>query len=129
MTKALLTTELGGLPLVARGKVRDLYAVGDQLLFVATDRISVFEHGLGSGIPDKGTILTQISDFWFEFLKGTVANHLLATSAVEMASQLEPVSEKIFGKSLSARQMVSEPLFIEQIAGRSMVVRRAKMFP
>jgi phosphoribosylaminoimidazole-succinocarboxamide synthase len=129
MTKALLTTDLGRLPLVARGKVRDLYAVGDDLLFVATDRISAFDHVLGSGIPDKGRILTQISEFWFEFLKGTGTNHLLATEASAMAALLEPFSEQIFGQRISAAQMVSHPLFQEQIAGRSMVVRRARMYP
>jgi len=129
MTKALLTTDLYGLPLVARGKVRDLYALGDKLLFVATDRISAFDHVLGSGIPDKGKILTQISAFWFQFLKNTVANHLLAIEAPEIATLLEPFSEQIFGERLSAERMVSQPVFQEQIAGRSMVVRRARMFP
>jgi len=129
MTKALLTTDLGGLPLVARGKVRDLYALGDKLLFVATDRISAFDHVLGSGIPDKGKILTQISAFWFDFLKDTVANHLLAIDAPEIAAQLEPYSAQIFGERLSAEQIVSQPVFQQQIAGRSMVVRRARMFP
>ena len=129
MTKALLTTDLYGLPLVARGKVRDLYALGDKLLFVATDRISAFDHVLGSGIPDKGKILTQISAFWFQFLKNTVANHLLAIEAPEIATLLEPYSEQIFGERLSAERMVTQPVFQEQIAGRSMVVRRARMFP
>jgi phosphoribosylaminoimidazole-succinocarboxamide synthase len=129
MTKALLTTNLGGLPLVARGKVRDLYALGDNLLFVATDRISAFDHVLGSGIPDKGKILTQISAFWFDFLKDTVANHLVAIDAPEIAAQLEPYSEQIFGERLSAERILSQPVFQEQIAGRSMVVRRARMFP
>src|ERR1035438_8066623 len=79
MTEALLKTNLGALPLVAQGKVRDIYALGDTLLLVATDRISAFDHVLGSGIPDKGRILTGISAFWFEFLHDTVANHLLTT--------------------------------------------------
>ncbi len=129
MTKALLTTDLGGLPLVARGKVRDLYALGDQLLFVATDRISAFDHVLGSGIPDKGRILTQISAFWFEFLNDTVANHLLAIQGPQIAGLLEPYSEQIFGECLTAQQILSHRLFQEQIEGRSMVVRRAQMYP
>ena len=129
MTKALLTTDLPGLPQVARGKVRDLYALGDKLLFVATDRISAFDHVLGSGIPDKGRILTQISAFWFEFLKDTVANHLLATGESEIAALLQPSSEAIFGERLSAQRILSQPVFRQQIAGRSMVVRRAQMFP
>jgi phosphoribosylaminoimidazole-succinocarboxamide synthase len=129
MTEALLTTDLGRLPLVARGKVRDIYALGENLLFVATDRISAFDHVLGSGIPDKGRILTKISDFWFNFLKDTVANHLLATDPSTMAELLEPFTDQILGKPISAGRFVSEPIFQEQIAGRSMIVRRAKMFP
>jgi phosphoribosylaminoimidazole-succinocarboxamide synthase len=129
MAKALLTTHLGDLPLVARGKVRDIYSLGEDLLFVATDRISAFDHVLGSGIPDKGRILTQISAFWFEFLKDTVANHLLATQPADMAELLAPCSEKIFGKPLSAQQIVTQEKFKQQIAGRSMVVRRAQMYP
>jgi phosphoribosylaminoimidazole-succinocarboxamide synthase len=129
MTEALLTTNLSNLPLVARGKVRDIYALGDDLLFVATDRISAFDHVLGSGIPDKGRILTQISEFWFEFLKGAVANHLRATEPVEMAELLAPFSEQIFGEAVSAECMVTKPAFQEQIAGRSMIVRRAQMYP
>jgi phosphoribosylaminoimidazole-succinocarboxamide synthase len=129
MTKAVITTDLGGLPLVARGKVRDIYALGEELLFVATDRISAFDHVLGSGIPDKGRILTQISAFWFEFLKDTVANHLVATEAPEMAKLIAPYAEQIFGEPVSADRIPSHEKFREQITGRSMIVRRAKMFP
>jgi phosphoribosylaminoimidazole-succinocarboxamide synthase len=129
MTKALLTTDLGSLPLLARGKVRDIYTLGEELLFVATDRISAFDHVLGSGIPDKGKILTQISAFWFEFLKDTVANHLLAIEPMEMARALAPCSERIFGEYLAPDRMVTQQKFEQQIAGRSMIVRRARMFP
>lgn len=129
MTVALLQTNLGRLPLIARGKVRDIYALGDELLFVATDRISAFDHVLGSGIPDKGRILTGISDFWFEFLKGSIANHLVATEPLEMATHLAPYSQLIFGTPCSATRIVSEPMFQQQISGRSMIVRRAKMYP
>ena len=75
----LLKTDLGKTPLIGRGKVRDLYAVGDALLMVATDRISAFDHVLGTGIPGKGKILTQISLFWFDLLRDIVPNHLIAT--------------------------------------------------
>jgi phosphoribosylaminoimidazole-succinocarboxamide synthase len=114
MVEALLKTDLGDLPLLARGKVRDLYALGtapdSDLLFVATDRISAFDHVLASGIPDKGKILTQISDFWFELLSDTVPNHLLPSAArAQYESLLAP--------------------FANQLAGRSMIVRRARMFP
>ena len=129
MTKALLTTDLGSLPLLARGKVRDIYTLGEELLFVATDRISAFDYVLGSGIPDKGKILTQISAFWFAFLKDTVANHLLAIEPMEMAKALAPCSERIFGEYLAPDRMVTQQKFEQQIAGRSMIVRRARMFP
>ena len=110
MTTALLQTDLGSLPLTARGKVRDIYALpNDQLLFVATDRISAFDHVLGSGIPDKGRILTQLSLFWFDFLLNTVKNHLLTASTNDYPSQLWP--------------------YAAQVEGRSMLVKRAEMFP
>jgi phosphoribosylaminoimidazole-succinocarboxamide synthase len=110
MTSALLQTDLGSLPLAARGKVRDIYALpDDQLLFVATDRISAFDHVLGSGVPDKGRILTQLSLFWFDFLRGTVKNHLLTASTNDYPSQLRP--------------------YAAQLEGRSMLVKRAEMFP
>jgi phosphoribosylaminoimidazole-succinocarboxamide synthase len=112
MPEALLTTNLGAIPLTARGKVRDLYALNEtELLFVATDRISAFDHVLGSGIPEKGKILTQISNFWFDYLKDVVPNHLIPEAAV----------------SATTRALLAP--FAEQIAGRSMLVRRAKMFP
>jgi phosphoribosylaminoimidazole-succinocarboxamide synthase len=110
MPTALLQTDLGSLPLTARGKVRDIYALSDdELLFVATDRISAFDHVLGSGIPDKGRILTQLSLFWFDFLKTTVPNHLITAVAADFPTQLQP--------------------FVSQLDGRSMLVKRAKMFP
>src|SRR5579875_1874332 len=106
---ALLTTDLPELRLLARGKVRDLYAVGDALLFVATDRISAFDHVLGSGIPDKGRILTQISAFWFDLLADIVPNHLLPHVPPAFEAALVP--------------------FATELRGRSMIVRRARMFP
>jgi phosphoribosylaminoimidazole-succinocarboxamide synthase len=110
MSTALLQTNLGPLPLTARGKVRDIYALSnDRLLFVASDRISAFDHVLGSGIPDKGKILTQLSLFWFDFLKSTVPNHLITAVTTEFPSELQP--------------------FLDQLNGRSMLVKRAKMFP
>ena len=110
MSEALVITSLGSLPLLARGKVRDIYAVSDaELLFLATDRISAFDHVLGSGIPDKGRILTQISLFWFEFLRELVPNHVV-TAEVDQ-----------FPAGLGA--------FREQLDGRTMLVRRAEMFP
>jgi len=106
---ALLTTNLGAIPLLGRGKVRDLYAVDDALLLVATDRISAFDHVLGTGIPGKGKILTQISLFWFELLSDLVPNHLIATKVADFPASLHP--------------------YADQLEGRSMLVKRAQMFP
>jgi phosphoribosylaminoimidazole-succinocarboxamide synthase len=106
---ALLTTNLGTTPLVGRGKVRDLYAVDGALLLVATDRISAFDHVLGTGIPGKGKILTQISLFWFDLLKDLVPNHLISAKVSEFPAALQPYSD--------------------QLEGRSMLVKRAEMFP
>ena len=105
----LLQSNLGHVPLIGRGKVRDLYAVGDALLLVATDRISAFDHVLGSGIPGKGKILTQISLFWFDLLADVVPNHLIATEVKDFPALLHP--------------------YADQLEGRSMLVKRAAMFP
>ena len=106
---ALLTTNLGTTTLLGRGKVRDLYAVGDALLLVATDRISAFDHILATGIAGKGKILTQISLFWFDLLKSIVPNHLISAEVREFPASLQP--------------------YAEQLEGRSMLVKRAAMFP
>lgn len=110
---ALLTTDLGNFPITARGKVRDIYAVSQDpssdLLFIATDRISAFDHVLGSGIPDKGRILTQLSLFWFDHLRELIPNHVITADARNYPSDLQP--------------------FLAQLEGRSMLVRRARMFP
>jgi phosphoribosylaminoimidazole-succinocarboxamide synthase len=106
----LLQTDFPGLPLFASGKVRDVYKLGsDQLLFVATDRISAFDYVLASGIPHKGRVLTQISLFWFEFLKDVVPNHLITPDVSQFPAEV--------------RQYAS------QLRGRSMLVKRAEMFP
>ena len=110
MQTALVETHLGPFSTTARGKVRDIYSLSeDELLFVATDRISAFDHVLGSGIPDKGRILTQLSLFWFDFLKDTVRNHVLTADSTLYPAQLTP--------------------YLDQLEGRSMIVRRAQMFP
>jgi phosphoribosylaminoimidazole-succinocarboxamide synthase len=106
---ALLKTDLGDSPLLARGKVRDLYAVGDDLLLIATDRISAFDHVLGSGIPGKGKILTQISLFWFQLLSDIAPNHIITSDVRQFPSALQP--------------------YADQLEGRSMLVKRAQMFP
>ncbi len=103
----LLESNLPGLELIRRGKVRDVYAVdAERLLIVATDRISAFDVILGSGIPDKGRVLTQISLFWFQFLS-TIPNHLISANVDEYP---EPLRQ-----------------YREQLEGRSMLVHRARM--
>ena len=97
------------LPLAGRGKVRDLYDLGQALLFVASDRISAFDCVLGSGIPCKGRVLTQMSLFWFEFLRGLVPSHLLTADVREYPRMLEP--------------------FARDLEGRSMLVKKARMIP
>lgn len=104
----LLQTNIPSLPLIARGKVRDVYAVGDdKLLMIATDRISAFDCVLGSPIPDKGRVLTQLSLFWFDFLKDVVPNHLISANVSEYPAELQQ--------------------YRDQLEGRSMLVKRAEM--
>src|SRR5204862_7808557 len=79
LSTPILQTTLARRPPDREGKVRDIYDFGDQLLIVATDRISAFDYVLGSGIPDKGKVLTQISAFWFDRTAGIVPNHMLST--------------------------------------------------
>src|SRR5579859_7409850 len=97
---ALLTTNLGAIPLLGRGKVRDLYAIDDALLLVASDRISAFDHILGTGIPGKGKILTQISLFWFEMMAEIVPNHLITTDVRQFPAELQPYADQLEGRSM-----------------------------
>jgi len=106
----LLTTKFPDLNLRASGKVRDVYDVGpDHLLFVATDRISAFDYVLATGIPSKGRVLTQMSLFWFEFLRDVVPNHVETANVSAYPAMLQKYSD--------------------QLQGRSMLVKRAEMFP
>jgi len=97
-----------------QGKVRDIYEFGDRLLIVASDRISAFDYVLGSGIPDKGKILTQISAFWFERTASIVANHLLSTDAASFPGEARRAAEMLSGRSMLVRR--TEPLPIECVA-------------
>jgi len=87
--KVVLETSLPSLKLRARGKVRDIYDDGDRLLFVATDRISAFDYILATGIPDKGRVLTQMTLFWFDFLRDVVPNHFLSTDMSALPPEFE----------------------------------------
>jgi len=106
----LLRTEFPDLQLLTSGKVRDVYVLGsDRLLFVASDRISAFDYVLASGIPHKGQVLTQISMFWFDFLKDIVPSHLITADVEKYPAELKK--------------------YADQLRGRSMIVMRAEMFP
>jgi phosphoribosylaminoimidazole-succinocarboxamide synthase len=107
--KPITRTEIPGLRLWRRGKVRDVYDLGDRLLIVATDRISAFDVVLPTAIPGKGAVLTQMSLFWFRLLSDVVANHVLTADVAEYGRELEP--------------------FRDQIEGRSMMVRKTEPFP
>lgn len=102
----LLTLDLPGIPKIKSGKVREVFDLGDRLLFVATDRISAFDCIMPNGIPRKGEVLTQISHFWFDLTESWLPNHRLARPADPLPKSLEP--------------------FRDQVAGRSMIVRKAK---
>jgi phosphoribosylaminoimidazole-succinocarboxamide synthase len=106
----VLQTDYPELELWASGKVRDIYRVdNDRLLFVATDRISAFDYVLATGIPEKGKVLTQLSIFWFQFLKSTVQNHMITAEVSEYPASLQP--------------------HFAELRGRSMLVARAEMVP
>ncbi len=97
----LLQTDFPEIELYASGKVRDLYRVGSEyLLFVATDRISAFDYVLASGIPFKGTVLTQLSLFWFDFLKDVVSNHLVTADVSSYPKELHAHAEELRGRSM-----------------------------
>jgi phosphoribosylaminoimidazole-succinocarboxamide synthase len=106
-SNVILETQLPGVELLGRGKVRDIYGLDDRLLIVATDRISAFDYILATGIPDKGCVLTGLSVFWFDFLGGIVPTHFLTADVSEYPAALRPYSS--------------------QLEGRSMLVKRAKM--
>ena len=104
----ILQTELSGIERHAQGKVRDVYSVDkDRLLIIATDRISAFDYILATGIPDKGRVLTQLSIFWFDFLRDVTPTHFLTANVDDYPVELRK--------------------FRDQLEGRSMLVKRAKM--
>jgi phosphoribosylaminoimidazole-succinocarboxamide synthase len=105
----LLETNLPGIKLFSRGKVRDVYELGDKLLVVATDRISAFDVVMREGIPDKGRVLTQLSCFWFNLIKDEIRHHFITAKVTDYPGELHP--------------------FADQLEGRSMLVEKAQTFP
>ena len=100
MSKPLLQTNLPGVPLWRRGKVRDVYDLGDRLLVVATDRLSAFDVVLPTGIPGKGVVLTQMSLFWFSLLRDVVENHVITASVDEYDAPLRRHRDQLEGRSM-----------------------------
>jgi phosphoribosylaminoimidazole-succinocarboxamide synthase len=109
MAQAISQTSFAGLKLRGRGKVRDIYEVGNDLLIVATDRLSAFDVVLPTPIPDKGKVLTQLSLFWFEKLHGIVPNHII--TATDFTGELAPFAAELAGRSMLVKR--TEPIPIE----------------
>jgi len=109
----LLKIELPGLKKVRSGKVREIFDLGDKLLFVASDRISAFDVIMPNGIPRKGEVLTQISHFWFEKFSSLVPNHLLAKANDSLPKNLQPFADKLARRSMIVKK--AKPLAIECI--------------
>ncbi len=106
---ALLSTSIEGLPEPARGKVRDVYDLGDTLLFVATDRLSAFDVIMPNGVPDKGRVLTQLSLFWFRHF-ADVPNHLVTADVAEYPDVLRPYAADLEGRSMIVRKLRMVPV-------------------
>ena len=107
--QVIVETDIAGLKRVTQGKVRDIYEVGDALLIVATDRISAFDSILPTGIPRKGEVLTALTLFWLDFLKDVAENHLITADVDEMGPEVQAQAD--------------------MLRGRSMLVRKAEVFP
>ena len=110
----LLDTQLDGLSLVRRGKVRDVYAIDEALILVATDRISAFDYVLGSGIPDKGRVLNQLSAFWFARTGYFVPNHMLSIDVSTYPAAAQAYRVQLEGRSMLSRR--TTPLPVECVA-------------
>jgi len=109
----LLKSDFAGLELVKRGKVRDIYAIDDKLLIVATDRMSAFDVVMGDPIPDKGRILTSISIFWFSQLASIVENHIISTDPAEYPESCQKYRKQLEGRSMLVKK--AKPLAVECI--------------
>jgi phosphoribosylaminoimidazole-succinocarboxamide synthase len=108
--KVILETNFPNLQLFAKGKVRDIYKVGEHLLLVSTDRISAFDVIMNQGIPYKGIVLTKISEFWFEFSKGFIPNHLVTTKVNEYPEECKEYAEDLEGRSMLVKMAKVVPI-------------------
>ncbi len=111
MKKPVSETDFQGLNLIKRGKVRDIYDLGEHLLMVASDRISAFDVVMPDPVPDKGVILTQISLYWFEIMKPIIENHVVSANVNDYPAVCRPYSETLHGRSMLVKK--TEPLSIE----------------
>jgi len=102
--EAILETNFPGLNLMSRGKVRDIYDLGDSLLIVATDRISAFDVIMPNPVPDKGKILTRLSEFWLDLLKDVIENHLISTDVERFPEVCRPYSAEMAGRTMWVRK-------------------------
>lgn len=105
MAKAINETDFINLPLMIKGKVRNVYDLGDSLAMIATDRISAFDVVFNELIPEKGRILTGISEFWFDFTKDIVQNHLITTNVKEMPQELSSFEKELSGRTMLVRKI------------------------
>jgi phosphoribosylaminoimidazole-succinocarboxamide synthase len=110
-TDVVTKTDFADLELLSRGKVRDIYGVDDKLILVATDRISAFDCVIPNGIPDKGAVLTALSEFWFDRMKDVVANHIISTDVNEYPPATEPYRDVLRGRSMLVKK--AEPYPVE----------------
>src|SRR6266478_3468549 len=110
-TQTLLSLDLPGVPKLKSGKVREIFDLGDRLLFVATDRISAFDVIMPNGIPRKGEVLTQISYFWFAQTEALQPNHLLSRPGKPLPKELRPFQDKLERRSMIVKK--AKPLAIE----------------
>ncbi|MCL5978560.1 MAG: phosphoribosylaminoimidazolesuccinocarboxamide synthase [Nitrospirae bacterium] len=113
MACVIMETNFSELKLVRRGKVRDVYELGDHLLIVATDRVSAFDVVLPNGIPDKGKILTQISLYWFNQMKDIIENHIIATDVKAYPAVLHKYKDALEGRSMLVKK--AKPMPVECI--------------
>jgi phosphoribosylaminoimidazole-succinocarboxamide synthase len=109
-TTALMETNFPNLNLINRGKVRDIYDLGEQLLIVATDRISAFDVVMPNPIPGKGRILTQLSKFWFSLMESLVPNHLIATEVKDFPVACHPYEQDLAGRSMLVKKAAPLPV-------------------
>ena len=110
MSKLVLQTDFPGLNLIARGKVRDIYDLGETLLLVTSDRISAFDVIMNEPIPDKGFVLTQISAYWFRQMEDIVPNHIISINVADYPAECQPYADILKGRSMLVKKATPLPV-------------------